>query len=210
MQYSMTNFLMAFGLIGLTGLTGCSYDRSPESGNYDPNHPGYRYTPAYEMYISMPYEPLSKVADDEIVYSDNGMTMLQPPEGTVPRGKLAYQYPFEDNVEGYERAGKELENPLKANEANIQAGKTIYTNYCEHCHGPKGKSQGSVMANSSYPPPPFGEFTSAYIDTLAEGKMYHTITYGKGAMGSHASQISPEERWQVIHYIDDVLNKIDE
>lgn len=65
------------------------------------------------------------------------------------------------------------------------------------------------MANSSYPPPPFGEFSSDYIDTIEVGRMYHTITYGKGAMGSHASQVTPEERWKMIHYIKEVLNNIE-
>lgn len=31
--------------------------------------------------------------------------------------------------------------------------------------------------------------------------MFHTITFGKGLMGSHASQLTQEERWQLIHYI---------
>ena len=35
----------------------------------------------------------------------------------------------------------------------------------------------------------------------AGGKMYHTLTYGKGLMGSHASQLSQKDRWLVIEYI---------
>ena len=31
--------------------------------------------------------------------------------------------------------------------------------------------------------------------------MYHTLTYGKGLMGSHASQLSALERWEVIEYV---------
>jgi len=36
---------------------------------------------------------------------------------------------------------------------------------------------------------------------LTEGKMFHTITYGKGLMGSHSSQLNKEERWKLVHYI---------
>jgi len=36
---------------------------------------------------------------------------------------------------------------------------------------------------------------------LSEGKMYHTIMYGLNMMGSHASQVSHEERWMIIKYI---------
>ena len=31
--------------------------------------------------------------------------------------------------------------------------------------------------------------------------MYHTIYYGKNMMGSHASQINYNERWQVIRWV---------
>ena len=31
--------------------------------------------------------------------------------------------------------------------------------------------------------------------------MYHTLTWGKGLMGSHASQLSQRQRWEVIEYI---------
>ena len=31
--------------------------------------------------------------------------------------------------------------------------------------------------------------------------MFHTITYGKNLMGSHASQLNNEERWKVIRYV---------
>ena len=31
--------------------------------------------------------------------------------------------------------------------------------------------------------------------------MYHTITYGKGNMGSHATQLNPTQRWSIIRYL---------
>ena len=36
--------------------------------------------------------------------------------------------------------------------------------------------------------------------------MYHTLTWGKGLMGSHASQLSQRQRWEVVEYIK-VLQK---
>ena len=36
---------------------------------------------------------------------------------------------------------------------------------------------------------------------MAEGTMFHSITYGKNMMGSYASQLSTTQRWMVIHYI---------
>ena len=31
--------------------------------------------------------------------------------------------------------------------------------------------------------------------------MFHSITYGKGTMGSHASQLTQEERWKLVYYV---------
>jgi hypothetical protein len=36
--------------------------------------------------------------------------------------------------------------------------------------------------------------------------MYHTLTYGKGLMGSHASQLDQRDRWLVIEYIKVLQN----
>ena len=45
------------------------------------------------------------------------------------------------------------------------------------------------------------------MNELKEGHIYHTITYGLNAMGPHASQISSEERWKIVHYIKEELQK---
>ena len=39
------------------------------------------------------------------------------------------------------------------------------------------------------------------MKTMAEGTMFHSVTYGKNLMGSYASQLSTEQRWMIIHYI---------
>jgi hypothetical protein len=44
------------------------------------------------------------------------------------------------------------------------------------------------------------------LKDLPEGKMYHTLTWGKGLMGSHASQLSQRQRWEVIEYIKVLQN----
>jgi hypothetical protein len=36
---------------------------------------------------------------------------------------------------------------------------------------------------------------------LADGTYFHSITFGKGQMGSYASQLSTMQRWMVIAYI---------
>ena len=41
----------------------------------------------------------------------------------------------------------------------------------------------------------------AAIKNLPEGKIFHSITYGKGLMGQHASQLTAEERWKLVYYV---------
>jgi hypothetical protein len=41
----------------------------------------------------------------------------------------------------------------------------------------------------------------AKYEAMAEGTMFYSITYGKNLMGSYASQVSPKQRWMIIHYI---------
>lgn len=159
-----------------------------------PQDPGEEYAP--QMYHSIPLEPYSQV--DYYAYSSDGKHLRLPVEGTVARGKEDYVYPYPNTNEGYEAAGKNLKNPLPPTPENIEEGKRLYTLYCVHCHGEKGDGQGSIVQAEKFPPPP------AYngpLKDLPEGKMYHSITYGKNLMGSHASQLSPTERWQVILYV---------
>jgi mono/diheme cytochrome c family protein len=155
-----------------------------------PNSAGLEFMP--DMYRSASYETYSSNPNFE-----DGMTARKPVEGTVPRGFNPMSYP--NNNEGYEAAGRELKNPVELNELNLNEGKRLYSLYCGHCHGPEGKGDGKLVQNEKFPPPP--SYASAQLKDLSEGKMYFSITYGKNLMGSHASQVSPEERWKIIMHI---------
>ncbi|MCS7074657.1 MAG: cytochrome c [Bacteroidia bacterium] len=165
----------------------------------DPTSTGLEYAP--QMYHSIPLEPYSQ-RDYNPFFAD-GKNAQAPVQGTIARGKIDYGYPYPNTPEGYEKAGAELKNPLPFTPENLEEGKRLYTLYCVHCHGEAGDGQGSIPAAGKFPPPP------AYngpLKNLPEGKMYHTITYGKNLMGSHASQLSPEERWKVIFYVKTLQN----
>ncbi|MFB6257145.1 MAG: cytochrome c [Flavobacteriales bacterium] len=167
------------------------------------NSPGVEYMP--DMYRSPAIE-----AYMDYRFSDSLMAK-RPVEGTVPfdadhLGK-AYnpnlEYPYPNTTKGYEKAGKELKNPIPLTKKNLEEGKQIFTTYCDHCHGKKGKGDGTVVENGGHAPPP--SFTGPLKD-LPDGKAFHTITYGKGLMGSHASQLDKKERWLVVHYINELQN----
>jgi len=180
--------LSVLGLVSLFYLGGCA-------AKSDPRDPGIEYAP--QMYHSIPLEPYSQV--DYYPYLPQGKHLIEPVAGTVPRGKADYIYPFLNTNEGYEEAGKKLKNPLPKTPENLAEGKRLYELYCIHCHGEKGDGQGSIVQDGKFPPPP--SYYGPQLKDLPEGKMFHSITYGKNLMGSHASQLSPEERWKVIMYV---------
>lgn len=175
----------------------------------DPNSPGIEYmpdmyrSPAVEAYVDYGQDPYY-FADSVVLAERNTQSARLPAEGTIPfaddeaKAAFNFPYPYANTPEDYERAGLEVHSPIPMTKETVEQGKVIYGKFCVHCHGETGDGQGSVVTKGGHPPP------NAYngpLKTLPEGKMFHTITYGKGMMGSHASQLSKEERWLVIQYV---------
>ena len=174
----------------------------------DPNSPGIEYmpdmyrSPAVEAYVDYGQEPYV-VGEDVARAQRQTPSSRKPVPGTIPfRGEdqlaFALPYPYAQTPEDYERAGVELTSPLVTNQANIEAGQAVYTAFCTQCHGEEGKGNGALSVNGHIAGIPS---YSDKLKDLPEGKMYHTLTWGKGLMGSHASQLSQRQRWEVIEYI---------
>jgi mono/diheme cytochrome c family protein len=162
----------------------------------DPNSPGYEYMP--DMYRT----PAIEAYSESSFYADS-MATRKPVANTIPRGFMPYPYP--NTTEGYEAAGTDLKNPLAYNKEILSEGKEIYSKFCIQCHGKDGQGDGSVANNPRWPgpPPPY----NGRLKDLSEGKIFHSITYGKGLMGSHAAQISQEDRWKLTYYIQKLQGK---
>lgn len=170
----------------------------------DPLSPGLEYMP--DMYRSPSYETYSV----NPLFED-GLTARKPVEGTMTQGEWPHEgslvnalpYHRQNTPEEYQLAAADL-NPFEATPDVIAKGKDIYEKMCMHCHGKNGGGDGQIVQIEKYPPPP------AYngpLKNLEEGKMFFTITYGKGLMGPHASLLTKEERWKVIRYVQE-LQKI--
>ena len=157
-------------------------------------------SPSMETYVDYG-ELRGKQGDSTII---NTMTARLPVEGTIPRGFQPYAY--ENTPEGYESAGTSLKNPITFNDEIGKDGKELYGMFCVHCHGKTGQGDGSIVQNDKFPPLPV-KFAPGLA--ISEGKMFHTITYGKGLMGPHASQLNKEERWKLVHYIRTAFMKED-
>jgi len=97
----------------------------------------------------------------------------------------------------------EVKCPLPA-EKNFEDGAVLFSHFCSPCHGATGQGDGLVVAHGFPPPPSYSKGQSSRggaMKDLTDGKIYHTITYGVGAMGSYASQLAPDERWKVVMYV---------
>ena len=165
----------------------------------DTKTPGYEYMP--DMYRSPSYETNSSNPNFK-----NGMTDREPVAGTIPVGFIPFAYP--NTKEGYDAAGTEWKlAPGLHNDANLAEGKRLYENYCIHCHGAEGNGDGPVVQAGFAPPPSYSKGNSSRggkMSDLSDGKIYHTISYGVNMMGSHASQLIPEERMKIILYVHEL------
>src|SRR6185436_10510997 len=170
-------------------ISSCTYD--------DVKKPGYEYMP--DMYRSPDYETNSM----NPLFADSS-TNRQPVAGTIARGNAIYTdvdrmpYPYANTPEGYEAAGKELHNPLDKNELNLAEGKRLYMNYCTHCHDESGSGNGLVAQHNGPKPP---AYSSDQLKDLPEGKMFHTVHFGKNMMGPHSSQLTASQRWKIVMYV---------
>jgi mono/diheme cytochrome c family protein len=159
--------------------------------------PDMAHTKAYKTYSTNP------------LFADS-MSALQPPEGAVPRGYEPYPYP--NTKEGYEKAGEELTNPVPKNDSVLAEGKRLFNIYCAVCHGEGGEGNGPITITSDGPFPPPPSFTSAQLKDLPEGKIFHSMTYGKlnTQMPSYSSQLNKKERWKVTHYVQQLQGQGEE
>ena len=123
----------------------------------------------------------------------DGFSMRTPPEGTVMRDFLPYEYKgLPDSMVKY------LANPLPVTEKTMKRGQERYEIYCSPCHGYRGEGD-AVRLNGQFPNPP--SFHTDKVRNWPDGNIYHVISNGQNIMPSYASQIPREDRWAIIHYI---------
>ena len=156
----------------------------------DPSTRNFEVLP--DMARSVPYDAFASNPN----FAD-GMTLRPRVPGTVVRGMMPLHYAA--TPADAQRAGIELKNPTAANDAKALArGAQIYATYCEICHGPLGKGDGTV-AQRGFPAPPSLLVPKAM--NLADGQIFHIVTFGQNNMPSYASQIDREDRWKVILHV---------
>jgi mono/diheme cytochrome c family protein len=94
---------------------------------------------------------------------------------------------------------KKMKNPIKSTQASVQKGKEIYEKKCALCHGAKGDGKGPASAGLDPKPT---NFKDSHGEMMTDGEHFWKITTGRGPMPSYGKDLSVEERWHVINYIN--------
>jgi len=158
----------------------------------DVSRPNYEFLPEAQMVESPAYDSFAPNPN----FPDR-LTLRMPPTGTIARGypRLNYQPTLLDAL----RAGQELQNPFQQKDiARRERGTSVYTNYCQVCHGPLGHGNGP-MAQGGFPPP--ASLLADRAVQMKDGQMFHVLTYGQGNMPSFSNQLSRDDRWSVLLHI---------
>ena len=161
--------------------------------------PDMAYSRAYETY-ALTEEQKAELAKQGIHFSNT------PVQGTIKRG-VDYSFRIPKDVLGdstHYVASKQVKNPIDSMDAGAMTeSERLYLINCGICHGAALDGNGPLYKDGAGPfsAKPRALVGDPITDNMPDGQMFFSVTYGKGAMGSYASQLSSTQRWMVIHYI---------
>jgi len=127
----------------------------------------------------------------------------EPVAGTVARGEEVIYRMLKDTTGTYVTSAA-LTNPLttKLTEEEYTETERLYLINCGICHGTKLDGNGPLYNDGKGPYPLAPKnLVSDEIKKMADGTIFHSITYGKNLMGSYASHLTPKQRWMMVQYI---------
>ena len=185
----MNKFLIITVCVAITALAVSCSDRDPGRAYM----PDMAYSRAYETYA-----PAQERLDASA--AQGAHFQGRPVPGTIARGEM-FAYTLKNDSTG-EVLSAGVANPLAPGSIDMKEAERLYLVNCAICHGSKLDGQGPLWkdGNGPYPAAPKNLIADDYKNT-PEGKMFHVATYGKGQMGSYASQLSTKQRWMVVAYV---------
>ena len=140
----------------------------------------------------------------------DGMGARKPVIGTVPRGfEIDGSGPSFGNSTAYihtgtmgDAYGDGMPKELGLDDSNIAGflrhGEERFNISCMPCHGESGNGKGTAAVIGNIPATDLTGFANA---TYPDGKMFETITQGKGQMSGYGYNIPVEDRWAIIAYV---------
>lgn len=194
----MKKIVLAASFISLSiGFLSCGGASGDDPGSA--YMPDMYYSRAYEVYgYNMVEGELDSLRKRGIYY--NGMTV----PGTVARGEMMPHHLLGDTT-GLKAADSFMNTSDTASRKDakmLKEGERLYLINCGICHGPALDGNGPLYKGGEGPlaakPTTLND---APAKAWTDGHFFHVITFGKGQMGSYASQLRPEQRWMVINYV---------
>jgi mono/diheme cytochrome c family protein len=177
-------------VVAAVALFSCGTRRSPGRAYM----PDMTYSVAYETYAPAQQRlEASAKAKNELAPFYSGM----PVPGTIARGEMLPIHMSTSRDSAISAAG--IKNPLELAKVDLKEAERLFLINCAICHGTKLDGNGPLYNGGNGP---FGAKPADLVaSTMTEGSMFHVATYGKGQMGSYASQLTSLQRWEVIAYI---------
>ncbi|QQL44637.1 c-type cytochrome [Sulfuriroseicoccus oceanibius] len=209
MRYIFLAFiLVALSAVGVLGFRGQIMEYSP-----------------IQVFNDMDQQAKVKAQKDNKFFADGRGARL-PVDATVPMGyhlpdELAadgaiQQRAFSTTEKNYYTTGKigtdygtgmpeELGLTAENVDAFLRLGEEQYGIYCAICHSPTGDGQG-MIAKRGWAAIANLHQVAFSADEYADGRVYETITNGKGLMKSYADKLTIRERWAVVAYVRALQN----
>ncbi len=98
-----------------------------------------------------------------------------------------------------------VKNPVRADAKSLKTGKQLFDIMCTPCHGFEGRGDGIV--GNKFTLQPF-DLTSPEVKDRSDSFIWAQMTFGGPFMPAYANDLSPTERWHVLNYIRQVLQKL--
>ncbi len=194
----MKKLLIITGIVA-AGLVVVSCNRDGGKSPGRAYMPDMSYSRAYETYAGL---DTSKFTTDKAQLGEGKIYYTSlPVGGTIARGDMP-AYELKHDSLGYANSAA-IKNPLDPATIDMKEAERLYLVNCGICHGTKLDGNGPLYndGNGPFKAAPKKFIGDALMEAMPEGTMFHSVTYGKGQMGSYASQMSTKQRWEVIAYI---------
>ena len=187
--------------------------------------PRLHFNPDMDYQDKFKSQTIGPISDDESnphLFADM-RAMRQPVVGSIPYGHLETDSHFfqglkagvkptpgQENLADY---ATEFPADIEVNAKLLARGKQRFEIYCSACHGYAGQGDGLVnkraMALAADPTSQTSWTTAKSLHDPAIkdlkqnplGRLFNTISYGRGTMGPYKDQITPADRWAIVAYI---------
>ena len=90
-----------------------------------------------------------------------------------------------------------MANPVKSSSESISAGKELWAQHCQSCHGKKGLGDGTKAASLKTEP---GNFSLAETQDQPDGALFYKVSEGRKDMPSFKKKIPDQEDiWNLVN-----------